>query len=222
MTDDLSRPAWGSRMRLVGLTALGAATGASVGWTVGRFMKATGAHALSWAETGALATAVAMLGLGLLIAAFASTRRGQALLANPRAPEFHRPLGPGRQTFFWLQAGVMILAGGLLASPVLFTMVFRGRANGLATVAMAGILVAFAVQTALNIAIWRRSDEVFRRVTAESGAVCFWLLQGLLFLWASGEKLRILPTLSSWDAVTILMAVYLVTSAIVSVRRGLG
>jgi hypothetical protein len=39
--------------------------------------------------------------------------------------------------------------------------------------------------------------------------------------WAAGEKLEVLPAITSWDAVTVLMAVYLLMSAFVAYRRGL-
>jgi hypothetical protein len=129
---------------------------------------------------------------------------------------------PSQTIFFVLQAGVLILAGAMLAAPVIFEFVAIGAQGAVAKPLMAAVLVAFAVQTWLNILIWRRADEVFRQVIAEAGALSFWSLQGLFFVWACGEKLKLVPPISSWDAVTVLMGAYLMLSTIVAYRRGLG
>jgi hypothetical protein len=47
------------------------------------------------------------------------------------------------------------------------------------------------------------------------------LFEGALFLWAAAEKLELVPALSAWDMMTILMGFYLVISSVISVRRGL-
>jgi hypothetical protein len=62
---------------------------------------------------------------------------------------------------------------------------------------------------------------MIRQMVAEAGAVCFWVRQGALFLWAAAEKLELVPALSAWDMMTILMGFYLVISSVISVRRGL-
>ena len=51
-------------------------------------------------------------------------------------------------------------------------------------------------------------------------AICFWVLQGALFLWAAGEKLGLAPALSTWDCLTVLMVFYLAVSAVIGFRRG--
>jgi hypothetical protein len=86
---------------------------------------------------------------------------------------------------------------------------------------MGAIGVCFAVQTALNIAVWRRADEFMRRLISETSATCFWILQAMLFLWAAGERLSLLPAVSAWDCTVVLMSVYLAASAFISVRNGL-
>ncbi|OYX01637.1 MAG: hypothetical protein B7Z12_13760, partial [Caulobacter vibrioides] len=45
--------------------------------------------------------------------------------------------------------------------------------------------------------------------------------QGLLFLWAAGEKLGLLPQLTLWDATSVMMAAYLVIGLTITWRRGL-
>jgi hypothetical protein len=86
---------------------------------------------------------------------------------------------------------------------------------------MAAIVGLFLLQTVLNLSVWTRADEMIRQMVAEAGAVCFWVLQGALFLWAAAEKLELVPALSAWDMMTILMGFYLVISSVISVRRGL-
>ena len=82
------------------------------------------------------------------------------------------------------------------------------------------IFACFAVQTAFNFVVWRRSDEFVRRMIMETASLCFWILQAALFLWACAERLGLLAALSSWDSIAILMSVYVVVSAVVSVRLG--
>jgi hypothetical protein len=211
------------RARRIGiLTVAGALTGFPVGWLVGRLVKHHQIPELPWADLAALAIAVALLGFGLITMLLTINQPGRAILAHPTAPEFGRRVMPSQTIFFVLQAGVLILAGAMLAAPVIFAFVAMDAQAAVAMPLMASVLIAFAVQTWLNILIWRRADEVFRQVIAETGALSFWSLQGLYFLWACGERLKLLPAISSWDAVTVLMGVYLMLSTIVAYRRGLG
>lgn len=219
---DLRRPPLRWRRILI-LLAGGAGLGLAAGFAIGRLIKSAGrAQALGWSDSLSLALAALLLlgGAGIVLATLADT--GAAYLADPHAEEPGRRVRPAQRAYFRLQGGVMVLAGGLMATPELLRLLSPALGRSTAAAAMAGIVVAFALQTLLNLQIWRRSDELIRRVTADGAAVCFWLLQGLLFLWAAGEKLSLLPPLNSWDALTVLMAVYLALSALVAWRRGLG
>jgi hypothetical protein len=215
---DQPRPARTMAIRL----AAGLAAGLPVGWLVGKFFKMHNIHDLPWSDDGALAIAMTFLVCGFGVIGLTATQRGRAILANPGAPEFDRPIAPDQVGFFRLQAGVLILAGIMLALPVLVAVLGQGAAPAHGAALMAAVLIGFAMQTALNLMIWRRADEVVRQVIAMSGAASFWLLQGAFFLWACGVKLHVLPEISSWDAVTVLMGVYLIMSTIVAYRRGLG
>jgi hypothetical protein len=219
MNDD-PPPRRGLSAMTVALTALGLVLGGAAGWCVGRLIKSSGAHGLPWSDTIALLLGVVFLATGVLLATLAASRRGRALIANPRSPDLSRPASPAQTRFFVAQAAVLALAGAMLVAPVAVDL-GAGRAAGLGPALMAGILAAFAGQTVLNVYVWLRSDEVFRAVISETGAICFWLLQGALFLWAAGEKLKVLPAITSWDAVTVLMAAYLVVSTVIAYRRGL-
>jgi uncharacterized membrane protein (Fun14 family) len=216
-----SEPTPRSVRLLAVMTGLGLVAGALTGWATGKLLKSARVESLPWSDLAALVIALSLLGGGLLTAALSSDRRGLAILANPRAPEFTRAVTPSQALFFRLQAGVLILAGLLLATPVATEVMFKGRLSQIGPLALGGVVLGFALQTALNIALWRRCDEVYRQTIAETGAACFWILQGVLFLWASAEKLKVAPAISSWDAVTAMMAVYLLISVIVASRRGL-
>ncbi len=208
--------------RVAMLAVGGLLIGAPAGWALGRLIKTGRYTQLTWSDFAALALAAALIAVGLIIGALLASRRGQSILANGNSPGYARPLRKEQVRHFGLQAGVILLAGGMLAAPVLSEIAAHGAASAAGGWVMAGVALAFALQTALNIAVWRASDEVVRRVTAEAGAACFWLLQGALFLWASGEKLGVLPAISSWDMITVLMGAYLVASCLISIRSGLG
>jgi len=206
-----------SRLTVI-VTLVALIVGLLTGWAIGKFIKIAKVQSLSWSDVAALALAMVFIALGLLITVLSVARRGRAILAYPVAPEFGRPVKAAQTAFFLMQAGVLILAGVMLAAPIAFVKAVPG---GQGLPLMVAILAGFVLQTVLNLLIWRRSDEVFRLVIAESGAASFWLLQGAFFLWACGERLNLLAKLSSWDAVTVLMAVYLMTSTLVACRRGI-
>jgi len=204
------------------LALLGGCFGLATGWGVGRLVSTAHVRELLWSDVLALTLATALVAIGLGTCLLAATRRGRAILANPRTPDFNRPVGKAESVYFLLQGAVLLLAGCMLATPVI---VIEGLSNlsgrwGLLT--FCALALSFVIQTALNIAIWKRSDEVFRRVISESGAATFWIFQGIFFLWAAGEKLHTLPTVSAWDIASVMMLLYLICSIVVSYRRGLG
>jgi hypothetical protein len=132
-----------------------------------------------------------------------------------------RRASPEQTRFQQLQASVLILAGIMLALPVIAPLLAdAGWAMPPAIVTMSAILLCFAVQSVLNLVLWRRSDEFVRRLIAETSSACFWLLQAALFVWAAGERLGLLPAASTWDCAVVLMAVYLVASGSISMRNG--
>jgi hypothetical protein len=197
--------------QLLLMTLAGLVVGLPLGMWVGSSLKLAQRQGipLPWSDLAAISIAAILLFSAIILAATAIARRRAA--SPPEANE---------TVYLALQAGVLALAGVMLAAPVAFATATGGNLEH-AGAAMLGIVLLFAVQTALNLILWRRSDEVLRRAIAESGSASFWLLQGVFFLWACGEKLRLLPAITSWDAVTVLMGVYLVTSTVIAARRGL-
>jgi hypothetical protein len=87
--------------------------------------------------------------------------------------------------------------------------------------ALAGVVVLLVGHTAMNIRAYLQLDELYRRAVQEQVMATFFLGQGLLFIWAVGERLVGLPALSAWDVYVLLMTFYLAASTVVSVRRGL-
>lgn len=114
-----------------------------------------------------------------------------------------------------LQITVTALAGIMLLAPI--------APLGLSPeVTFLGIAVLLAIQTAANLLLWRRADELLRRITVEAGALTFWLSQGVLFLYAAAERLGLAPEVNAWSLIGIMMALYILASSIVATRRGLG
>ena len=72
-----------------------------------------------------------------------------------------------------------------------------------------------------NILLWRRADEMLLRVMVETGSLAFWTLQLALFVYAASERLGLVDGITAWGMIGILMAVYMVASAVAGARRGL-
>lgn len=201
------------------LAAAGMIFGAGVGWGAGRLIKrgALDLSALTWSDLSAATIAAMLLASGLIVglASFSSRLAGRMI-----DPASDRPARPAQISFYRQQAAVMALAGVMLAAPVVARLVWQPLPGGLAQAIMAGIVALFLLQTLLNLTVWMKADELMRQMIAQSGSVCFWVLQGALFLWACAEKLELAPALSAWDLMTILMGVYLVVSSFMSIRRG--
>lgn len=175
------------------------------------------AAALDASELGALFIALLLVFSGLFVLAVSVNRKAAARVFDPSGDG---RLLPGMMTFYRLQAVVQTLAGVMLALPVVAIRLFPAGAQIPAVAAMAMVVALFVIQTVINLAIWRRADEMTRRMISDAAVLSFWGLQGGLFLWAAAEKFGLAPALSSWDALTVLMAFYLVVSSILAVRRG--
>jgi len=203
-------PGRGSRLvrnLVLGLIGLiGMVLGASCGYFGAPYLRD-----LRWSDLLALAVSVAFLvgGALMLFAAASPARLARALkveLCSARD-----------QADMRRQAAVMLLAGVMMAIPVASARF--GDPNPWASWMF--ILGLFVLQTALNLLIWRRGDELTRRTITETGAAAFWLGQGALFLYAAAERLQLTAPLTAFDLVVMLMSLFLVTNVVVSVRRGL-
>lgn len=214
-----------SRLAHRGLQALiGAVIAAPLGYWFGSYLadldKAGAASDLKlvWSDVLALLLAAMMIATGLITLLRSLSRRALGRQINP---EEVRPATPAQAVFYAQNGLVLLLAGVMMGVPVLAPILFAPLSPMVASAAMAGLIALLLVQTAGNIAIWVRSDEFMRRAMGESAAVSFAILQGLLFLWAAGEKLGLLPQLTLWDATSVMMAAYLVIGLTITWRRGL-
>lgn len=156
-----------------------------------------------------------LIGLSFLVASFAGRH---AITVFP-ALDGLSAQGMGRATFIRLQGAVLTLAGACLLIPPVYA-ASPAPGTGAAHALFALIVALIALQSWLNLRVWRGSDELLRRVTIETGAASFWLLQGALFLWAAAEVLGLAPAMTSWDHLSILMLVYVAVSTIISTRLG--
>jgi len=116
---------------------------------------------------------------------------------------------------FRLQAGVLALAGALLLVPILSLGPLASHRN-YAAPAYAGVLLLFGLQTAMNIMLWRSSDEFVRRMVLEVCAITFAIGQGVIFLWAAAERMGLLRALTGWQAINLLMTCYIAVGFCVS------
>lgn len=187
-----------------------AALGAVCGGLFARFMK-THAEALAWADVVALIVALVALGSGLIVLGASTSRKTCA-----RMMKLDDLPGPLEMLTFRLQGLVLVLAGLLMAAPVV-----PDFAPVSPEALYLGVLVVFALQTVGNLFIWFKGDELIRRVVVETGAASFWVLQGGLFLYAAAERLGLVEALTAWQATAVMMCVYVLTSVVVTVRRGL-
>lgn len=92
-------------------------------------------------------------------------------------------------------------------------------------VVFAGLVLVAVIQSVANLMLWRRADEMLRRVMVETSALAFWASQMALFLYAAAERLDLVggpnTRVSAWGMMGVLMTIYLLASTVASMRRGL-
>lgn len=180
--------------KLAGLVLLGG-LGAAVGYAVADYGLAAD---MPWDDALALLMAVTLIAMGLLGAVNVATRPASV------------PKGCGV-----LQVAVMLMAGGLFLLPL------YGPAWISSEALFAGVVTVVAVQTVANVLLWRRADEMLRRVMLETSALAFWVGQLALFLYAAAERLGLVGGVTAWGLMGVLMALYLLASVVASLRRGI-
>jgi hypothetical protein len=152
-----------------------------------------------WEDTLALGAGTVPLAMAAMIALTLITRRGVDVMKGCG----------GLQILVMGLAGLMMLlpmVGARFASPGLIMVV---------------LVVMMVVQGVANLLLWRRADEMLRRIMAETSTLAFWALQTALFLYAAGERLGLIQGLTAWGMMGILMGVYFVASAVAAARRGI-
>lgn len=199
-------------LKVAGLAAAGGVAGYLIATVLMRYVELPSPDVLRWSDAVALIVALMMFGGGVSV--LVAARNGRALAAVTSA---EGSAGPEELRDMRLQSVLLVLSGLLLAAPVAATLA-GNVAPVLTLIAIAGV---FVLHTALNLSLWRRGDEMIRRVIIESGALAFWIGQAALFGWAVAERLGLAPDLTAWDVLVVLMGLYLVCSATVGLRRGL-
>ena len=195
MSTEFARPAsLGLKLLMYAGLAL---VGGGLGYLIAELGKME-SDAVSWADSLALSVGVALLTVAVLSAV--------TLVLRPSSV----PKGCGL-----LQVVVFALAGVMFLAPM-YALAFGGP-----NVVFAGIVLLFVVQTAANVLLWRRADEMLRRIMSETSTIAFWSLQTALFLYAAAERLGMVETITAWGMTGILMAVYLVASIVAAARRGI-
>lgn len=174
-----------------------AVTGGVLGYSVARITDFR-AGVVGWDDALAI-----IMGCVLLLLAVTSAI---TTLVRPSAI----PNGSGLlQTLVFALAGLMFLAPMYPSGGIGPEWVF------------AGIVAAFILQTVANVLVWRRADEMLRRLMTDTSTIAFWGLQSAFFLYAAAERLDLIAPVSAWGMAGILMVVYLVSSIVPSMRRGL-
>lgn len=88
-------------------------------------------------------------------------------------------------------------------------------------VALAGVVVLLAIETALTFVIWRRIDELSQTLSRETGNAAYYLIVVLGGGWAIFAHLGFVPAPAPLDWLTLLTVIMFVASVIVVARRGL-
>jgi len=176
---------------IVALASFGAATGAAVA-TLGIN------RAMAWSDEVALVMAVGLLAMAIASAVVMATRPASA------------PKSSGL-----LQIATLLLASAMFLLPI------YGQQFATADVVFGAVIVLLVVQTAANVMLWKRADEMLRRIMAETGAMAFIACQTALFIYAAAERLSLVGPVSSWGLIGITMGIYLCASCIAAARRGI-
>lgn len=194
MTPSSVEPRSWTPQKFAGLAALGVG-GAVAGYFVGQMLSGQN---IAWEDELALIVAALLMATAVASVVVMATRPAST------------PKGCGV-----LQITVFVLAAVMLALPVL-----APTAIAPGTVFL-GLVLLLAVQSAANLMLWRRADEMLRQVMLDTSALAFWVLQSALFLYAAAERLGLIQTITGWGLMGILMVVYLFASVAASARRGI-
>lgn len=206
----------GTRRRLVH-AAIGAVVGFVLAYAAGK------AGLLDWLaempgeDIASIALAALLLGLGL----FALVAASSSALYRRMAENYQEgdPLDAGVLRYLRVNGVALLLGAALLLAP---SLAVRFGFTGDAAIPVAvGLAMLLALQAWLSARIRRASDELNRAALAEASIASFWLSQLGLFGWAALARLGLVAEVSLWTLMTISMALYLVVSIVVALRRGM-
>ncbi len=200
-------------LMLVGAVA-GGAIGAGVMTLAKHLHVAT--KSLTWADFPAYWLGVTFLGVGLFLYGYTFNRK--VLAQNIEGESAILPATDQEVRAYRLQAATLILAGVMVLLPLLAEGTLSGTRTGQWLV-FAGVALLFALQTIVNVLVWRGCDEFLRGQLLLTGAITFAIGQGALFLWAAAEHLRLVRSITSWDTIILLLTLYLFTGTVIAVRN---
>jgi hypothetical protein len=173
------------------------------------------AKSFAWPDWLAFWLGCTFLGIGSVTYAMTYNRRELARQLDGESEPM--PATNEEVHQFRIQGVVLALAGVMLLVPLFAMGAWSKTAHG-PEMAMAAIAVLFVLQTIGNVQCWRACDEFQRGMMLRTSAITFGIGQGALFLWAAAEHLRLVPAITSWEIVTLLLALYLGTGCVVAVR----
>jgi peptidoglycan/LPS O-acetylase OafA/YrhL len=189
----------------LGMALLGAVVGAG---TVVFFEERV--PGIQWADVLAVAVALICLITAAILGVASLDPRSLASTLKVEGDSTPREVTGAR-----VQAVMLALAGVLMIAPVLPD-ALGVHAPGLSFALVAAL---FVIQSAYNWTVWKKGDEMMRRVVTEAAALSFWLLQAGFFLYAAAERLGLVAPATAWRLVTVLMAVYLLSPNVTAIWR---
>jgi hypothetical protein len=197
---------------------LGGLLGALVGYSAMRlaFKLHVQVKSLTWSDFLAIWLGISFVGIAIITAALAANRKRLAQALEPG--EASLPATNQEVRTFRLQAAILGLAGILLLTPIFALGPMRDHPNAAPGVFL-GIVVLFALQTAANVIVWKTSDEFIRDNMMKVASITFAIGQGALFLWAAAEHLHLVPAVTAWEIVTLLMTLYLASGVMLSLQQ---
>lgn len=207
------------RWRQLGEAAVGGVFGGACSLGIVHFIYTTGPETWDVAELVSLGIAFLLFVMGAITAVLTANVERYRKLVAFRQPDAEPP-DAGSIATIRRQSIVIALTGPILAAPPVLA--HLGLNEGGRIVGAGAMLLVLAIQSWLNWRVYRESDELIRHIALVSGALCFWALQLVLFVWAMLAKLELVADIDSWTMLTLLMATYLAVSTVVGIRRGLG
>jgi len=173
------------------------------------------AKSFAWPDWLAFWLGCTFLGIGSVTCAMTYNRKELARQLDGESEPM--PATNEEVHLFRIQGLVLALAGLMLLLP-LFALGAWSRTPHGAQTTMSAIAVMFVLQTVGNVQSWKVCDEFQRGMMLRTCAITFGIGQGALFLWAGAEHLRLAPAITSWEIITLLLALYLVTGTIIAVQ----
>lgn len=182
------------------------------------FFDGSGVNNWKVAEIVSFALAGILTLIGVAMVFMARTTTAYQAAVRVQNPDDELPDADEVALVRW-QGILLAVTGPLFIAPVILAHQQLGR--GALVIASVVLVAALMLHNWLNWQLYRRADELMRRVIIASCAISFFAAEVALFIWASLAKLGVVAEVDSWTLLTVLMIGYLLISGIVATRRGL-